>query len=107
MNIPEINVNDLNLKFTNNENFILLDVRTDQEVFISKIQGSIHIPMNDVPLRLDELNKEKEIVVQCKSGKRSARVCEFLLNNNFVNVKNLKGGIIAWSEEIDPSIIVY
>ena len=107
MNIPEINVNDLNLKFTNNENFILLDVRTDQEVFISKIQGSIHIPMNDVPLRLDELNKEKEIVVQCKSGKRSARVCEFLLNNNFSNVKNLKGGIIAWSEEIDPSIIVY
>ena len=107
MNIPEINVNDLNLKFTNNENFILLDVRTDQEVFISKIQGSIHIPMNDVPLRLDELNKEKEIVVQCKSGKRSARVCEFLLNNNFSNVKNLKGGIIAWSEEIDSSIIVY
>ena len=107
MNILEINVNDLNLKFTNNENFILLDVRTDQEVFISKIQGSIHIPMNDVPLRLDELNKEKEIVVQCKSGKRSARVCEFLLNNNFDNVKNLKGGIIAWSEEIDPSIIVY
>ncbi len=107
MNIPEINVNDLNLKFTNNENFILLDVRTDQEVFISKIQGSIHIPMNDVPLRLDELNKEKEIVVQCKSGKRSAKVCEFLLNNNFSNVKNLKGGIIAWSEEIDSSIIVY
>ena len=107
MNIPEINVNDLNLKFTNNENFILLDVRTDQEVFISKIQGSIHIPMNDVPLRLDELNKEKEIIVQCKSGKRSAKVCEFLLNNNFSNVKNLKGGIIAWSEEIDSSIIVY
>ena len=107
MNIPEINVNDLNLKFTNNENFMLLDVRTDQEVFISKIQGSIHIPMNDVPLRLDELNKEKEIVVQCKSGKRSAKVCEFLLNNNFSNVKNLKGGIIAWSEEIDSSIIVY
>ena len=107
MNIPEINVNDLNLKFTNNENFILLDVRTDQEVFISKIEGSIHIPMNDVPLRLDELNKEKEIVVQCKSGKRSAKVCEFLLNNNFSNVKNLKGGIIAWSEEIDSSIIVY
>ena len=107
MNIQEINVNDLNLKYTNNENFILLDVRTDQEVFISKIKGSIHIPMNDVPTRLDEINKEKEIIVQCKSGKRSAKVCEFLLNNNYSNVKNLKGGIIAWSEEIDSSIIVY
>ena len=107
MNIQEINVNDLNLKFTNNENFILLDVRTNQEVFISKITGSIHIPMNDVPTRLDEINKEKEIIVQCKSGKRSAKVCEFLLNNNYSNVKNLKGGIIAWSEEIDPSIIIY
>ena len=105
--MQEIDVNTLNKKLSKKENILLLDVRTEQEVFISKIEGSIHMPMNDVPLRMSELDKEKEIVVQCKSGKRSAKVCEFLMHNHFTNVKNLKGGIIAWSEEIDPSIIVY
>ena len=105
--ILEIDVQTLNSKKINNEDFILLDVRTDQEVFISIIEGSLHIPMNDIPSKMNELDKEKEIIVQCKSGKRSAKVCEFLMRNNFNNVKNLKGGIIAWSQEIDSSIIVY
>ena len=105
--MQEIDVNTLNQKLLAKENFILLDVRTDQEVFISKIEGSIHIPMNDIPSKINELDKGKEIVAQCKSGKRSAKVCKFLMQNNFTNVKNLKGGIIAWSKEIDPSIIVY
>ena len=105
--ILEIDVQTLNSKKINNEDFILLDVRTDQEVFISIIEGSLHIPMNDIPSKMNELDKEKEIIVQCKSGKRSAKVCEFLMRNNFNNVKNLKGGIIAWAEQIDPSIIVY
>ena len=105
--MQEIDVKTLNLKLSNKEDFILLDVRTEQEVFISKIKGSVHIPMNDVPARMIELDKEKEIIVQCKSGKRSAKICEFLSNNSFNNVKNLRGGIIAWSEEIDSSIIVY
>ena len=105
--ILEIDVQTLNSKKINNEDFILLDVRTDQEVFISIIEGSLHIPMNDIPSKMNELDKEKEIIVQCKSGKRSAKVCEFLMQNNFKNVKNLKGGIIAWAEQIDPSIIVY
>ena len=105
--MQEIDVKTLNLKLSNKEDFILLDVRTEQEVFISKIKGSIHMPMNDVPSRMTELDKEKEIIVQCKSGKRSAKICEFLSNNSFNNVKNLRGGIIAWSEEIDSSIIVY
>ena len=55
----------------------------------------------------NELDPNKEIIVQCKSGKRSARVCEFLLKNSFTNVKNLKGGILEWAKYIDPSIIVY
>ena len=101
-----INVKELKDKILKEDNFILLDVRTEHEVFISKIDKSIHIPMNDIPLRINELDKKKEIIVQCKSGKRSARVCEFLENNNFKNVKNLTGGILAWVKEIDPSIIV-
>ena len=63
--------------------------------------------MNEIPERLDELDKSKMIIVQCKSGKRSARVCEFLQHNNFMNVKNLTGGILAWAKEIDPSITVF
>ena len=62
--------------------------------------------MNEIPNRLDEIDKSKKIIVQCKSGKRSAKVCEYLLNQNYPNVKNLKGGILAWSKEIDSTIIV-
>jgi len=105
--IQEIDVKTLNEKISNKDNFILLDVRTDSEYFLSNIEGAIHIPMNDIPNKLNTIDKNKEIIVQCKSGKRSAKVCQFLLNNNYENVKNLKGGIIAWANEIDPTIMVY
>ena len=101
-------VEELKTMLDNNEDFILLDVRTENEVLVSKISDkSIHIPMNDIPNRLGDLDSNKEIIVYCKSGKRSAKVCQFLLNNNYENVKNLKGGIIAWANEIDPTIMVY
>lgn len=107
MMIKEIDVNVLKEKLSNNDDFILLDVRTDSEYYLSRIKGSIHIPMQLVPQKIDDLDKNKEIIVQCKSGKRSAKVCEFLLNNNFKNVKNLAGGILDWAKKIDPSITVY
>ena len=107
MMIKEIDVDVLKEKLSNNDDFILLDVRTDSEYYLSRIKGSIHIPMQLVPQKLDDLDKNKEIIVQCKSGKRSAKVCEFLLNNNFKNVKNLAGGILDWAKKIDPSITVY
>ncbi len=105
--IKEITVKELKNKFDNNEDFMLLDVRNIQEVLFSKINGSIHIPMNEIMNRINELDSNKEIIIQCKSGKRSARVCEYLMTQNFKNVKNLTGGIIAWSDEIDNSIQVY
>ena len=105
--IKEITVKELKNKFDNNEDFMLLDVRNIQEVLFSKINGSIHIPMNEIMNRINELDSNKEIIIQCKSGKRSARVCEYLMTQNFNNVRNLKGGIIAWSDEIDNSIQVY
>ena len=105
--IKEITVKELKNKFDNNEDFMLLDVRNIQEVLFSKINGSIHIPMNEIMDRINELDSNKEIIIQCKSGKRSARVCEYLMTQNFKNVKNLTGGIIAWSDEIDNSIQVY
>ena len=105
--IKEITVTELKNKFDNNEDFILLDVRNIQEVLYSKIEKSFHIPMNEIQDRINELDSNKEIIIQCKSGKRSARVCEYLITQNFNNVKNLSGGILAWAEKIDSSIQVY
>ena len=105
--IPEVDVKTLENKLKNKENFILLDVRTDREYFLSSIKGSLHMPMNTITEKYTSLDKDKEIIVQCKSGVRSEKVCEFLLNNNFKNVKNLTGGIVEWAKQIDPSIIIY
>tara|TARA_Y100000590_G_scaffold389884_1_gene465233 strand:+ start:339 stop:662 length:324 start_codon:yes stop_codon:yes gene_type:complete len=107
MTIKEIDVKKLKEKLSNNDDFILLDVRTDSEYYLSRIEGSVHIPMQLIPQKINELDKNKEIIVQCKSGKRSAKVCEFLIDNDFKNVKNLSGGILDWAKYIDSSIIVY
>jgi len=107
MNYKEIDVNSLKEKLLNNDDFILLDVRTDSEYYLSRIEGSMHIPMQLIPQKINELDKNKEIIVQCKSGKRSAKVCEYLLQNDFKTVKNLAGGILDWAKYIDPSIVVY
>ncbi len=103
----EITVQELNDRFNNGKTFTVLDVREIHEVQIAKIKGTIHIPMKEVYNRINELNLNEEIIVHCKSGKRSAKICKLLIENNFINVKNLKGGIIAWSKEIDSSISVY
>ena len=104
----EKQVEELKTMLDNNEDFILLDVRTENEVLVSKISDkSIHIPMNDIPNRLGDLDSNKEIIVYCKSGKRSGKVCKYLELNNYSNVKNLSGGILAWAEQIDSSILVY
>ena len=104
----EKKVEELKTMLDNNEDFILLDVRKENEVLVSKISTkSIHIPMNEIPNRLTELDPSKEIVVYCKSGKRSAKVCEYLELNNYIDVKNLRGGILAWAKQIDSSILVY
>ena len=79
-----ISVNELKNLNENNEKFILLDVRTDAEVLQSKIPiDSIHIPMNEIPNRIIELDKNQNIIVYCKSGKRSQRVCDYLIQNSF------------------------
>ena len=103
----EISVLELNEKMKNKDVFILLDVRNMHEVIFSKIDEAIHIPMNEIPSRLNEIDNSKDIIVQCKSGKRSAKVCQYLLQQSYKNVWNLKGGIIAWSKEIDSTIQVY
>ena len=105
--IKNISVTKLKKKYESNEEFILLDVRTDSEVVKAQIPiDSIHIPMNEIPNRLSELDKNKDIIIHCKIGQRSAKVCEYLLANGFSKIKNLTGGILAWARDVDSKIIV-
>ena len=103
-----ISVNELKSLNENNEKFSLLDVRTDAEVLQSRIPiNSIHIPINEIPNRIIELDKNKNIIVYCKSGKRSQKVCDYLIQNNFKNIRNLDGGILAWANKIDPTLLIF
>ena len=78
-------------------------MREPNEYQINRIAGSMLIPLGDVPKRYRELNPEAEIVVQCKSGSRSARAADFLRSVGFKRVLNLKGGILDWIDKVDPS----
>ena len=88
------------------KDLFLLDVREPHEYKIAQIGGYL-IPQNDVPNRLSELDKSREIVVHCRSGARSQKVAEFLKEQGYQKVSNVAGGILAWADEIDPSVQKY
>jgi rhodanese-related sulfurtransferase len=86
----------------------LLDVREAWETALAPVpSGIVHIPMNQIPERLGELDPARETVVICRSGGRSLEVARFLTAQGFVAVHNLAGGILAWSRELDPRIPQY
>jgi rhodanese-related sulfurtransferase len=86
---------------------VLLDVREPDELEAAAVTEALHIPMREIPARIGELDRTVPLVVMCHSGGRSRRVTEFLLGNGFSNVFNLRGGIDAWSTEIDPQVPRY
>jgi adenylyltransferase/sulfurtransferase len=88
------------------EKLFILDVREPFEYQIANIGGKL-IPQSEVSKRIGEIDRNQEIVVQCKSGGRSQRIAEFLTQSGFPNVANLAGGILAWSDEVDPSVPKY
>ena len=104
--IPQITVLELKQRLDAGEDLMILDVREPYECQIASIGGTL-IPMNQVPDRLAEIDRNREIVVQCRSGARSQRVAEFLAAQGYPNVKNLAGGILAWADQIDPKIQKY
>jgi molybdopterin/thiamine biosynthesis adenylyltransferase/rhodanese-related sulfurtransferase len=104
--VPQIGPEELKRRQTAGEDVFVLDVREPHEYQIANIGGHL-IPLNDLPKRIGELDREKNIVVQCKSGGRSQRGAEFLQQQGFAHVENLAGGITAWSEKVDPSIPKY
>jgi rhodanese-related sulfurtransferase len=105
--IEEISPSDAKKLIDENKEIKLLDVRERWEYNISHIQNSILIPLSEFNSRFNELNPDDNIIVVCHHGVRSYRVTEFLLSKGFKKVKNLQGGIDAWSQQVDPSIPLY
>ena len=86
---------------------VLLDVREPHEYAHCHVEGSVHIPMGQIPARLAELPDDQQILVLCHHGGRSMRVTQFLRANHFPLVSNIAGGIDAWAETIEPSMPRY
>ncbi len=89
------------------EHFVLLDVREDWEWELAHLDGAIHIPLREVESKIDTLDPAAEIVIYCHVGQRSVDACLILWNAGFRRVRNLTGGINAWSELVDPSVPRY
>lgn len=97
----------LQQRLQNGEKILLLDVREDNEVALCRLENSVHIPMNLIPIRQNELPDDTPIAVYCHHGIRSLNVARFLEQAGFEPLYNLSGGIDAWACEIDPTMPRY
>lgn len=105
--IDAIDAIGLKEKIDRADDFVLLDVREPYEYQIARIPGSKLIPLGDLPKRLNELNINTDTIVHCKSGARSQKAVDLLKQNGFRQVRNMTGGILAWSDKVDPSVPKY
>jgi adenylyltransferase/sulfurtransferase len=105
--MKEKTVSQLKAMMDSGEDFQLIDVREPHEYDICNLNGTL-IPMSEVPDHLDEISRDKPVIIHCRSGARSGRIIEFLEESQgFNNLYNLKGGILAWADEIDPGMAKY
>ncbi len=104
--IPEIQPEELKRRLDAGEDIFVLDVREPHEYQICNLNGYL-IPIGDLPKRVHELDSSRAIVIHCKSGTRSAKAVEFLHQAGFQQVTNLAGGIMRWSEKVDPTVPRY
>ncbi|MDQ2944521.1 MAG: molybdopterin-synthase adenylyltransferase MoeB [Acidobacteriota bacterium] len=98
---------EVKAKMDRHDSFVLIDVREPHEYKICTIPGARLIPLGELPKRVHELSSAGEIIAHCKSGARSAKAVEFLKQAGFRKVRNMKGGILAWSDKVDPSVPKY
>jgi molybdopterin/thiamine biosynthesis adenylyltransferase/rhodanese-related sulfurtransferase len=103
----DLTVEDLQRRLQQGDKVFILDVRNPEEYQICKIAGSVLLPLPALPQRFNELDKNREMIVHCKSGVRSAKAIAFLKQQGFTKLKNLRGGILAWAENIDPAMPKY
>ena len=102
-----ISPKELKSSLDKGDKLVLLDVREEWEYSLAKLDGSILIPLGTLPQSLTRLNRDSEIIAICHHGMRSADATNFLLQQGFQNVKNLVGGIDAWSTQVDGTVPRY
>ena len=105
--LAEMTVKELKARMDRKDAFVLVDVREPSEYEIAQIPGARLIPLGDVAVRANELDTADDIIVHCRSGVRSAKAIQVLKQLGFKKLTNVKGGILAWSDEIDPSVPKY
>lgn len=105
--MPDISVEELAQWRASGKTFVLLDVREPYEVDAAALPSALHIPMRQIPARLNEIDRGAEIAVLCHHGGRSERVAQFLSMQGFSNVHNVAGGIDAYSKRVDKTIPRY
>ena len=102
----EITVQDLKKMIDNKEDFQLIDVRETFEYEMSNLNG-LNIPLAGLLLEADKISKDKPVIMQCRSGARSAAAVNQLEQLGYTNLYNLKGGILAWKAEFEPDMPIY
>jgi rhodanese-related sulfurtransferase len=105
--VAEMAVEELRARLDRGETPVLLDVREPWEIATVSLPGALSMPMNTIPARLSQLDKEAEIVVYCHHGTRSWNVAVYLAGQGFRNVRNLTGGIDAWARRVEPTMRRY
>lgn len=105
--VSEISVMDLSRRIAEPDAPVVLDVREPQEIALARFPGALEIPMQSVPSRMDELDRNAEIFVLCHHGMRSAHVADYLAEQGFTRIGNVTGGIDAWALFVDPSVPRY
>ncbi len=106
--MSEITPEELKARLDRNDRPLLLDVRQDWETKLCRLENAVHIPIEEIELRTDELNPNDEIVVYCHQGVRSAAVAQYLREQHgFKNVMNLAGGLDSWARAVDPTMRRY
>jgi len=107
VNEGEIDVTEVKAKLDRGDRFVLIDVREPHEYRICSIAGAKLIPLGEFPKHVGEFDPEADIVIHCRSGVRSAKACGILRQAGFQRVRNMRGGILAWSDQVDPSVPKY
>ncbi|MBX9695564.1 MAG: sulfurtransferase [Cyanobacteria bacterium] len=107
----EISPVELKKRLDNGDNVVLVDVRGAHELYIANLDNSLHIPMDELQHHLAELKEleaaSKDIVLYCRTGQRSLNCAHALKNAGFKRIYNLTGGLHAWSDQVDPSVMKY
>jgi rhodanese-related sulfurtransferase len=102
--INEIDSESLHERIASGEDVLLVDIRTPAEIAQGAIPAALHLPMHLIPIRINELPKDREVVLYCRSGARSYQACAYMMQQGYDRVLNLRGGIIAWARHGYPIV---